>query len=454
MASTNNPDKYDDYNPIDPWVDPGGNSGGGGSGPAPDPPGDPATLQEMQVDEGATLALAYGQHVVAGNLVEYAYSAGPPPSLKFIIALGEGPWSGVVEAYYAGEQLTASASSTTPGYKFHPGSLSSGTSDANQGTPMFFPSSPTYSGTAYVEVLLNSSQSVEERPDKLKGIFQCLKVADYNSSGTETDSGSYSTNPARVAADLLKRTGLISRVDWPSWVAWRDYCDTLITWGGSNIKRFECHAVFTAGVDLVTALSVVCQTGCTYWQDTGQKIVFLPVLDNDVLDPSTSNPVHTFTQANARSMTVINQDRRTLPTGYTATFRDLDDQYMTETSIEYFNQSLEDQIGAANRVEIALPPMKRSQAERICYYRTILDGLNSTGIEFIGYADSSLVLPGDYIAIGHELIIGSSPSSDYIALVTETEDLPESDGPGLRRIQAKLLKQAPYRDDAHTVPIP
>ena len=450
MANTNA--GYEDYNPIDPWTDPGGGSDSGGSGPAPDPPGDPATLQEMQVDEGATLAVAYGQHVVAGNLVEYNYSSGPPPALKFITALGEGPWNGVVEAYYAGQTLTASGSSTTPGYKFHPGTFSTGTGDANQGTPQFFPTSPTYSGTAYVEVLLDSLQSVEERPDKFRGIFECLKVANYNSSGTVTDSGSYSTNPARVAADLLKRAGLLTRIDWPSWVVWRDYCDQTISWGSQTIKRFECHAAFTAGVDLVTALSVVCQTGCTYWQDTGQSIVFLPVLDNSILSPSTSNPVHTFTQSNARSMSVVNQDRRALPTGYIATFRDLDDEYMTEVSVEYYDEDLEDQIGAPNRQQINLPPMKRSQAERICYYRTILDGYNATGIELIGYADSSTVLPGDYVAIGHELVIGAGPTSDYIALVTESEDLPEVDGPGLRRFQCKLIKKAPYRDDTHTTP--
>ena len=100
MASGNYDDRYRDYNPLDPFGDIGGigggfGGGGGGTGPAPDPMGDPApeaTLQEMQVDEGGTLALAYGQHVVAGNLIEYTHSSGPPPSLKFITALGEGPW--------------------------------------------------------------------------------------------------------------------------------------------------------------------------------------------------------------------------------------------------------------------------------------------------------------------------------------------------------------------------
>lgn len=466
MASGNYDDRYRDYNPLDPFGDIGGigggfSGGGGGTGPAPEPMGDPApekTLQEMQVDEGATLALAYGKHVVAGNLIEYSYSSGPPPALKFITALGEGPWEGVNvfssqnQIYYGGQLLSASGSSSTPGYKFHPGTYSSGTGDANQGTPQFFPSSPTYSGTAYVEVLLDNTQSVEERPDKFKGVFKCLKVANYNSSGTVTDAGSYSTNPARVAADLLKRAGLLTRIDWPSWVTWRDYCDATITWGAGNITRFECHAAFTAGIDIVTALSVVTQTACTYWQDDGQKIVFLPVIDNAVIDPNTTSPVHTFTTSNARNLSVINNDRRQLPTGYTAKFRDIDDEYMTEVSVEYFDAELEDQVGAPNRIEISLPPMKRSQAERICHYRTVLDGVCSVGIELIGYGDCSRVLPGDYIAIGHELV-KTVDTDNYTALVTEAEDLPDSDGPGLRRIQAKLLKRAPYKDTAHTDPV-
>lgn len=447
---------YGDYSPFDEYFPGGSGSTNGGTGPAPDPFGGvppESTLQDMQVEANGTLAIAYGKHVVAGNLVDYSYTSGPPASLKFITALGEGPWDGVQEAYYAGIALSSSGSSSTPGYKFHPGTFSTGTGDVDQGTPQFFPTSPTYSGTAYVEVLLDTTQSVEERPDKFKGIFRCLKVANYNSSGTVTDAGSYSTNPARVAADMIKRCGLLGRIDWPSWVAWRDYCDATIAWGASSITRFECHAAFVGGVDLVSALSIICQTGCTHWQDDGQKIVFLPVLNNAVLGPLTSNPVHTFTESNSRALSVVNVDRRQLPTGYIATFRDIDDPYMTETSVDYYDEDLETNIGAANRVDLNLPPMKRSQAERICYYRTVLDGVCATSVEWIGYGDSSLVLPGDYVSIGHDVVIGSGPTDNYIVLVTLAEDLPDTDGPGMRRFQGKLLVKAPYRDDTHTVPI-
>jgi hypothetical protein len=186
-----------------------------------------------------------------------------------------------------------------------------------------FPTSPTYSGTAYVEVLLDSTQSVEERPDKFKGV-RGLKVANYNSSGTVNGFRQLLHQPGPSRADLLKRAGLLSRIDWTSWVTWRDYCAASIAWGAGNITRFECHAAFTAGIDIVTVLVGRPPDGLHLPAGRWAKSS-LPVLDNAVIDPNTTAPVHTFTVSNARNVSVINNDRRQLPTGYTATFRDVDD---------------------------------------------------------------------------------------------------------------------------------
>jgi len=461
-------DPSDPNQPYDPSLPPGGGGSGSGGPPSPVPPSPDKTLTELQIDENATLALAYGQHVVAGNLVEYEHTSGPPPSCKFIVALGNGPWNAISRAWYAGESISASASSTTPGYKFHPGTLSTGTGDAVQGSPMFFPSSATYSRTAYAEVLLSTDQSVEERPDKFRAVCECLKVADYDSVGNLVDAGSYSTNPARIAADLLNRAGLLSRVDWASWTTWKNYCDVLITWGGSTIKRFESNLVLTQSMSILNALTIVCQSSCTYWQDNGQSIEFLPVL-------SSSNVVletHAFTESNCRSVSLYVADQRSLPTGYKATFRDVDTEYLEEVSVEYFDADLEEYTSGQNRVEIQLPPMKRSQAERICYWRTQLDGVCNAGIELIAFGDAYALLPGDLITIAHELLLPSNAvesslfgshvfgstrfwersSPIYRAMVTETEELEE--GPQLKRIRAKILMTTPYSDTAHSVPVP
>ena len=432
--------------------------------PKPDPIADDKPLQEIQLDEDATLAIAYGQHVVAGNLVKYEYSSTPKAEMKFISALGEGVWEGVVdfggspppqpEVYFGGDRLVEATTATTPGFKFHPGTLSSGASDAVQGTPLFFPADPklTYSGTAYIEILLNEADSVEQRVDKFRGIFKCKKVDDYNSSGVVVAGGpTYSTNPARVAADLLKRVGKLSLVDWPSWVAWRDYCDTTITYDTVSIKRFECHLVVLASTTIADALTAITTTTCSFWQDSGDKVVFLLPVE---AAPGGYTPVYTFNASNCRNVSVIANDRTSLPTGYTATFRDLNDPFMTEVTAEWIDETSESQIGR-NRVDIQLPPMHRSQAERICAYRLALDSKFSTDIEWIGFGGSVAVLPGDIVKITHPVLpfTNGAEANTAFVLVTNTEDLTETDGASTRRIRGRrITTEGLYSDLNYTLP--
>lgn len=426
-----------------------GGTGGGGTGGTGTP--DEKQLTEMQFDEGGNLVVAYGQHLVAGHLIQYDYSAGPPPVTKFIAALGEGPWDSVVKAYYAGEEITASPDGTTAGYHFHPGTISTGIADPVQGEDSFFTSPPTYSRTAYAAVLLTADQSVEERPDKFRAICHCLKVANYNTSGVETDAGSYSANPARVAADVMKRAGLLSLIHWPTWVTWRDYCDATISWGARTIPRFECHLALTQPVDIPTALSFITQTACTFWQFDGVNIRFLATFDATLVQPG--NQVYTFTEANCRNVIVGAGDRRGLPTGYIARFRDLDDDYMSEVTVEVYSEELETLVGAANRIEIQLPPMYRSQAERICYWRLQLDGWSNIEVELTAFGGSSKVLAGDLIAVEHEVLDFTNDSTTRYLICTETEDLPEESGPSLRRIRGKIIYGSQlYWDGAHTAP--
>lgn len=430
--------------------------------PKPDPIADDKPLQEIKLDEDATLAIAYGQHVVAGNLVRYEYSATPKAEMKFISALGEGEWEGIVdfggspppqpEVYFGGDRLVEAASSTTPGYKFHPGIFSSGTGDLVQGTPLFFPSDPTYSGTAYIEILLNEADSVEQRVDKFRGIFKCKKVLDYNSSGVPINNSlAYSTNPARVAADLLKRQGKLSLVDWPSWVAWRDYCDTAIAYDNVTIKRFECHLVILESAAIADALTAVTTTTCSFWQDSGDKIVFLLPVE---AAPGGYTPTYTFTASNCRNVSVIANDRKSLPTGYAASFRDLNDPFMAEVTVDWINETTEAQIGR-NRVDIQLPPMHRSQAERICAYRLALDSRFATDIEWVGFGGSVAVLPGDIVKITHPVLpfTNGIEANTAFVLVTNTEDLAETDGASARRLRGRrITTEGLYSDLNYTLP--
>lgn len=418
--------------------------------PDPKPLGDEAVLEDLQVEESALLAIAYGQHVVAGNLVRFEKFAGPPAGIKFINALGEGIWEGPLngdEVYYGGEKIPAATSPTAVGFKFHPGTLSPGPANLIQGTPYFFPTDPPYSGTAYIEVCIDD---VEQRVDKFRGIFQCKIIANYNSSGVGTDSGSYSSNPARVAADILNRSGKLNLINWPSWVAWRDYCDDLISYAGTTIKRFESHHFILQNTTVADALNQITLATCSFWQDSGDKIVFtLPITSS----PGGYSPVYTFTESNCQSLTLFSQDRNQFPTGYSATFRDLGDPYMTEVKVDWVDELLESQVGK-NRTEISLPPMYKSQAERICAYLLKLEG-NVPGIELVAFGGSVAVLPGDIVKVTHPVLpyANGIEANTTFMLVTSTSDLPEEEGPSVRRIRGKrITTDGLYSDGNHTQP--
>ncbi len=443
--------------PRDPGFS-GGGYGGGGSGSGGGDPGsgysgggDPgtgspttSTLADVQLDEGGRLALAYGEHLAAGHLVYYKNSAGPPPSITAIYVLGEGPWDSAIKVWYAGEELSASPDNTTPGYHFHIGTLSTGNADPVQGIDGFVPDTMTYSGMAYIAVLYPEKYATEERPDKLRGRYKCLKIANYDDEGTETDAGSYSANPARVAADLILKQGRRDpdRIDWPSWVAWRDYCDATLTWDDGTtehtIPRFECHAVFLEPVDLATALDAVCRTSCTNWQDDGEKIRFIL--------PTDRTPIHSFTPTNIveGSIRAYPKDPQTVPRHIRIKFRDLFDTYLTETSVEIKNDALIETYGD-QITEVAMPNMNHSQAQRIGTYMLNAELSSFKVVELTAAGDSMPLLPGDYATVANQF--RSVLNGTYIISKT-TDKSPESTADE-RDFALMLADTSFYSDGAH-----
>ena len=170
--------------------------------------------------------------------------------------------------------------------------------------------------------------------------------------------------------------------------------------------------------------------------------------------PGGYTPVYIFTPSNSRNVSVVANSRTSLPTGYVATFRDINDVYMSEVTAEWVDEAAEAERGR-NRVDLQLPPMHRSQAERICAYRLALDTKFATDIEWIGFGGSVAVLPGDIVRITNPVIPFSNggQANTAFVLVTNTEDLPESDGASIRRIRGKrITTDGLYSDSNQTVP--
>lgn len=223
------------------------------------------------------LETAFGLHVITGDEIMHSVDiVGTEKQITILQALGDGDtvgWGGIERMLYSGRTLDSTNS------RFHPGHMASDANDsANAGAmavDQWFPNGLNYSGTAYVAVRLPPGVGDEENPGaNLKGVFRCMLVPDYTvaADGTPTLTGySYSANPARIAAFfLIDRRGLpLSRIDWKSWKAWRDYCEELITWtGGQPSTTPAAVLAWSAGSSahvLIEGQSVRKVTGGNAW---------------------------------------------------------------------------------------------------------------------------------------------------------------------------------------------
>lgn len=230
-------------------------------------------------DIKSTLALAYGEHVASGTVVQKASEgSGNSVQTTLVVLLGEGPWDSCKALYWAGDLIDPS------NYHFHRGELATSMATAtqygdgtwNQGVDPWIQGGQTYSGTAYIVVKLPLGITTEDDFSKLKGVFKCLKVNDYDDEGNVIGF-SYSTNPARVWADLvIVRRGLeVSRINWESWHDWKEFCELDINWVGGTVSGRPLWTNFvntSAGADG----AVVKSSGSNGWNAGATTTQFLP----------------------------------------------------------------------------------------------------------------------------------------------------------------------------------
>lgn len=185
------------------------------------------------------LAVPYGRQITAGRLVYYDKQG---TRTKFICILGQGEMDGIDRVYFAGEIITEFDSVGGRQWHFHPGTLSTGFTDSIQGRPTFFPELEfTFSGMAYIEVLLPEERSADDgsEPSGMKFMVRGRKVQDYTVSfGNLVPSGVpvWSANNALVAADIITSfMGLpTSRIDGASWLAFKTRCSGILSWDASG----------------------------------------------------------------------------------------------------------------------------------------------------------------------------------------------------------------------------
>jgi hypothetical protein len=309
------------------------------------------------------------------------------------------------------------------GYIFRPGTIASDINDLVQVQDLTtWPSGLAYSGSAAATVRLSEAQSAEDRPDGFKCIAECSRTPNYDATGAEiVEQYGYAPSPARAVADRflhfyqrryrdrldIAQEKFRARTYWPSWIDWRDNSAQLIPWDrlgdGVNVfvPRAEFHGGFTGDVTMAQILDEICGQSFTMWQDDGEQIIFLP--------PTPRGPVHHFHPGNiVRAPQRSVQKLKSRPNRVILHFRDIEDQYLGEGSVEppadtLQHQLREDSISRVGemRSERQVGNMSYSQAYRLAEYTARLVHDNPVRVNLVGNATAIHLAKADLVTVSH-----------------------------------------------------
>jgi hypothetical protein len=343
------------------------------------------------------------------------------------------------------------------GYTFRPGLAAVDFSDLPELIGYGdYPTGAAYNGTPIIAVRLNTTQSAEDRPDKFRARVKCRRNFIYDATGQAIGYG-FATNPAQIAADrvlaffqriyrdnlALAEQKFRERIDWPSWVGWRDFCFASIPWnktgsGNISIQRFEANIAFTADLSLADALDQITGLSATFWQDEGEKLLFRP--------PDNQAPVHHFDESNIKQPpTITPQDLRQIPNFFIAKYREIDDEFLGEVTTDVKRQDSINRVGEIKTTR-TFATMRQSQAQRLLERQARIEHDNPIFCTLVGNATSIKVLPGEFVSVSHPV-----PDWDHqLCLVVDItvrsmEDSPDEIEFILQKIDGPL-----YDDTAHT----
>ena len=299
------------------------------------PPGRQTEKLELLISAlDRPVPLAYGRHIVGGNVIFQQEEA--DGAVRLLVALGEGEWDGLERLWVNGTEFDHT---DTDFCHFHPGlegelELETDPATRNQKVCSFFPAgfTPplTFSRSACLALKLRREPTQPGPEFHVLGIYRTLRVRDFNASGF---SGyGYSTNPARLALDLLLRRFLFphgkvnetvpasvsDRIDFPAWNDWKDFCDADLTLNGDTLKRFEAAPAFVDSTDLLRGLEWLLLLGRAYLLERNGK--FAPFAD----EPRSAQLVLSRDALAAGSLQLSQRSLRNSPNRFALRYRALD----------------------------------------------------------------------------------------------------------------------------------
>ncbi len=211
---------------------------------------------------------AYGPHIVNPHIVQKVTSGTGDDTIATVVGiLGEGVWQGLDKLYWKGRELVLGTD-----YHFHPGYLPNDAADSAhagaQAVDSWVVGGSNYSGSAYIVAKIPVDSIEDDDFSSLKAIARCLLVMDYDSSGNELGL-TYTANPANVFLDIYinQRGNPKGRIDFTSWYAWKQFCETQVTWIGGSVPARPLYSYL--GGTAVGGNASVYKVGSTNAWDSG-----------------------------------------------------------------------------------------------------------------------------------------------------------------------------------------
>lgn len=373
----------------------------------------PSSIQSgpevLEAAIGKALPVAYGRHIVAGNVVLRQDDEIAQQSYLWI-ALGEGEWDAPEEIIDTGKTLVLDTD-----YHWHPGTAGqpgTGGSGTQQVDP-WFPAGLeglAFSHTAHI-VVKHVVEVASAGPDiDIRGRYRCLKVQKYSSLGVPDGPPAWSDNPAWCALDAVMNTryglGLpATYVDFAAVTAWAAYCDTLIqpVAGGPLVKRFVGNVAFAATVNFAQGFEQLLAAGRGYALWSGSKLELRPEQPRaKVFDLGLANISESSFRR--RQANVLEQ-----PNQFRLTFRDTDANYATVTK-KLDDEARQQALAAdpldptrtrALAAEVELAPMPSHQAMRLGLYFLRRQALEHE-VELAARWAAFGLEPGDVVGVTHD----------------------------------------------------
>ncbi len=404
------------------------------------PSGQTEKLELLTAALDRPVTLAYGRHIVGGNVVFEQQNA--DESVTLFLALGEGEWDLAERVWVNGLEIDLNDTSL---FHFHPGlegeqGTETTPATRNQKICTFFPASfapaLTFSRTAYVALKLHREPTQPGPEFDVRGIYRTLKVRQFDSSGTQT-AFAYSFNPAWCALDLLLRRFLFpqalvgealpssvkDRLDFAAWRAWADFCDADLTINSQVVNRFESHVAYVERTDLLRALEWLLLLGRAFLLERNGKLA--PLVDQ----PRSSLLTAGRGEIAADSLQLSRRSLRSAANQFLFRYRALDSGAACNDPRQDFQPQLkevsdedhQDEVGRILRAEVDLGNSTAERAERLAEHlkRRTLSLTRQASFTLTPGPEVIDLLPGDLLTAPADLEYSTERDFEVLEIIDE-----------------------------------